>query len=218
MLVAGARNRQYRRRCTSSQHELVHHVVCHLFHGPIGQEPPMRRPPPPHPRGTPRTPGSGRKRGTQNRRTVEMRQLISSLCHDTDYQKRLREDFRRRRVHPAVETLIWSPVIGKPTERVQLSADVTMSQKLDRNANCFASSRSNSSRYSRRNRRRSSTGRWRWCGRTTRRFTWRPRVARLSRTAAPRTRAGRSTRYRRRLLGKRGVAGPSVGAGGCDRG
>ena len=60
-----------------------------------------------------------------------MRELTTSLCHVVDYQYRLRADFRRRRVHPAVETLVWSHVIGKPTERVQLSADVTMNQKLN---------------------------------------------------------------------------------------
>jgi nucleoside-diphosphate-sugar epimerase len=31
-LVAGARNRQYRPRCTSSRHESVRHVVSHAFH------------------------------------------------------------------------------------------------------------------------------------------------------------------------------------------
>ena len=31
-LVAGARNRQYRPRCTSSRHEPVQHVVSHAFH------------------------------------------------------------------------------------------------------------------------------------------------------------------------------------------
>ena len=59
------------------------------------------------------------------------------LAGDVDYQYRLREDFRRRRVHPAVETLVWSHVIGKPTERVQLSADVTMSQKLEEERELF---------------------------------------------------------------------------------
>jgi hypothetical protein len=43
----------------------------------------MRRPPPPHPRGTPRTVGSGRKKGTPNRKTVELRQLMTSLCDDS---------------------------------------------------------------------------------------------------------------------------------------
>jgi hypothetical protein len=48
----------------------------------------MRRPPPPHRRGQPKAPGSGRRRGTPNRRTVEMRQLMTSLCDDVDYQDR----------------------------------------------------------------------------------------------------------------------------------
>jgi hypothetical protein len=67
----------------------------------------MRRPPPPHPRGTPRTPGSGRRRGSLNRKTIELRVLLGSLCHDIDYQERLRRDFKRRRVHPAIESLAW---------------------------------------------------------------------------------------------------------------
>ena len=98
----------------------------------------MRRPPPPHPRGTPRTAGSGRKKGTPNRRTVQMRELMTSLCHDVDYQYRLRADFRRRRVHPTIESLAWAHTIGKPAERVQLSADVTMNQKLDEERELFA--------------------------------------------------------------------------------
>ena len=98
----------------------------------------MRRPPPPHPRGAPRTAGSGRKKGTPNRKTVEMRQLMSSLCHDVGYQYKLREDFRRRRVHPAIESLVWAHTVGKPTERVRLSADVTMNQKLDQERELFS--------------------------------------------------------------------------------
>jgi hypothetical protein len=98
----------------------------------------MRRPPPPHPRGTPRTPGSGRRRGSPNRRTVQMRELMTALCDDVEYQYKLREDFKRRRVHPAVETLVWAHVVGKPTERVQLSADVTMNQKLEQERELFS--------------------------------------------------------------------------------
>ena len=97
-----------------------------------------RKPPPPHPRGMPRTPGSGRQRGTPNRKTVELRALMGVLAGDVEYQHRLRADFRRRRVHPAVETLVWSHVIGKPTERVQLSADVTMNRKLEEERELFS--------------------------------------------------------------------------------
>ena len=60
------------------------------------------------------------------------------LAGDVEYKHRLREDFRRRRVHPTVETLVWSHVIGKPTERVQLSADVTMNQKLEEERELFS--------------------------------------------------------------------------------
>jgi hypothetical protein len=66
-----------------------------------------------------------------------LRALMGVLAGDVDYQHRLREDFRRRRVHPAVETLVWSHVIGKPAERVQLSADVTMNQKLEQKRDLF---------------------------------------------------------------------------------
>ena len=91
----------------------------------------MRRPPPPHPRGVPRTPGSGRKKGTANRKTIELRALMGALVGNVDYQHRLRADFQRRRVHPSVETLVWNYAIGRPAERVQLSADVRTNQKLD---------------------------------------------------------------------------------------
>src|SRR5687768_7272752 len=108
-----------------------HHTFdYHPFHRPIGPGATyMRKPPPPHQRGEPRTDGSGRKKGTPNRRTVQMKELMTSLCHDVDYQYRLRADFRRRRVHPAIESLVWAHTVGKPTERVRVSADVTMSQK-----------------------------------------------------------------------------------------
>jgi hypothetical protein len=67
-----------------------------------------------------------------------MRQLMSDLCDNIDYQSKLREDFKRRRVHPSVETLVWSYVIGKPAERVQVSADVTMNQRLEQELELYS--------------------------------------------------------------------------------
>jgi hypothetical protein len=67
-----------------------------------------------------------------------MRELMTSLCHDVDYQYRLRADFRRRRVHPTIEALVWNHVVGKPAERLQLSADVAMNQKLNEERELFA--------------------------------------------------------------------------------
>jgi hypothetical protein len=67
-----------------------------------------------------------------------MRELMSSLCDDVDYQYRLRADFRRRRVHPTIEALVWGHVVGKPVDRVQLAADVTMTQKLKEERELFS--------------------------------------------------------------------------------
>jgi len=89
-----------------------------------------RKPPPPHSKGAPRTPGSGRKKGTPNRRTVELRALITALLNDVDYQHRLRDDFRKRRVHPSTEVRVWEYIVGKPKEKIEVSADVTMNEKL----------------------------------------------------------------------------------------
>jgi len=63
--------------------------------------------PPPHPKGAPRTPGSGRQKGTPNRKTLEVRELMALLVNDVDYQYRFRADFRKRRVHPSTEMMVW---------------------------------------------------------------------------------------------------------------
>ena len=89
-----------------------------------------RTPPPPHPKGAPRTTGSGRKRGTPNRKTIALRALMASLLEDVDYQHRLREDFRKRRVHPSIEALAWAYHLGKPKQQIEMSANVTMNERL----------------------------------------------------------------------------------------
>jgi hypothetical protein len=89
-----------------------------------------RKPPPPHPKGAPRTPGSGRKKGTPNRKTVEMRGLMAALVDDIEYQHKLREDFRHRRIHPSIESLVWAHVVGKPKDRLEVTAEVTLNEKL----------------------------------------------------------------------------------------
>jgi hypothetical protein len=88
-----------------------------------------RKPPPPHPKGAPRTPGSGRK-GTPNRKTIEIRGLMAALVDDIEYQHKLREDFSHRRIHPSIEALVWAYVVGKPKEKLEVIAEVTMNEKL----------------------------------------------------------------------------------------
>ena len=88
-----------------------------------------RRPPPPPPPGS-RVPGSGRRKGTPNRRIAEARQLCSDLVHDLRYQNRLRHDFLRRRVHPSIETMLWHYSLGKPQENIELRGGLTVNQCL----------------------------------------------------------------------------------------
>ena len=59
-----------------------------------------------------------------------MRALMAALVDDVDYQSRLREDFRRRRVHPSTEALVWAYAVGKPKEQIEMSAKVTMNESL----------------------------------------------------------------------------------------
>ena len=98
----------------------------------------MRRPPPPHRRGQPKTPGSGRRRGSLNRKTVELRGLMSELTGDVNYQEKFRRAFVTRRLHPSTEVKVWEYAIGRPAERVELSADLSMNQKLKEDRELFS--------------------------------------------------------------------------------
>ncbi len=90
------------------------------------------------PKGSPKVPGSGRRRGTRNRRTVAAFALASELLNDADYQYRFRRDFTRRRVHPSIETLIWHYVAGKPKESIQMTGSIGFSERLAADRELFA--------------------------------------------------------------------------------
>ena len=98
----------------------------------------MRRLPPPHPAGSPKTPGSGRRKGSLNRRTVELRALMASLAGDLRYQGKLREAFVKRRVHPSTEMRVWEYSIGRPKEQIEMSAKVSMDDRLAAERALFA--------------------------------------------------------------------------------
>ena len=97
------------------------------------------KPLPRWPKGT-RPPNSGRKKGTPNRITVEARTLVSELVTNPNYQHKLRVDFARRKVHPTIESLIWTYHLGKPTQPIAvagaLALDVTT--RLDEERAVFA--------------------------------------------------------------------------------
>ena len=84
------------------------------------------------PKGSPKVPGSGRRRGTRNRRTVAAAALASELLSDVGYQYRLRRDFTRRKIHPSVEQLIWHYVAGKPKESSERQASTSTREPASR--------------------------------------------------------------------------------------
>jgi hypothetical protein len=96
-----------------------------------------RKPPPVWPKGT-RPPDSGRKKGTPNRISVEVKALVAQLMNDVAYQHQLRDDFRRRKVHPTVEALIWSYHLGRPTQPIDITASVDVNARLEEERRIFA--------------------------------------------------------------------------------
>jgi hypothetical protein len=90
----------------------------------------MRQLPPRRPKGSPRVPGSGRRPGSPNRKTIELRQLMGELVGNVDYQARFSRAFRRRALHPATEMKVWEYVVGKPTQAITVSADLTLDARL----------------------------------------------------------------------------------------
>ena len=96
-----------------------------------------RKPPPVWPKGT-RPPNSGRVKGTPNRISIEVRELVAQLMNDAAYQFKLRADFRRRKLHPTIEALIWSYHLGKPKQIVDLTASVNVDARIEEERRAFA--------------------------------------------------------------------------------
>ena len=90
------------------------------------------------PKGSSKVAGSGRRKGTRNRRTVAAAALASELMNDVGYQYRFRRDFTRRRVHPSIETLIWHYVAGKPKESIQMTGSIEFSERLEAERELFS--------------------------------------------------------------------------------
>jgi hypothetical protein len=64
----------------------------------------------------------GRTKDTPNRATVEIRAAATELVDDPIYRAKLLRDFRKRKVTPQVECLMWAYAYGKPIERVAVGA------------------------------------------------------------------------------------------------
>jgi hypothetical protein len=68
-----------------------------------------------------RQPGSGRAKGTPNRISVEIRTFVSKLVNNAHYQAKLRRDFMARKIHPSIESLVWTYHLDKPTQPIAVS-------------------------------------------------------------------------------------------------
>jgi hypothetical protein len=85
-----------------------------------------------------RHPGAGRAKGTPNAVSVDARQLVSELVTDPLYQRRLRDDFRARKLHPTMESIVWAYHLGKPRQDINIDANVTVNARLDEEKRLFA--------------------------------------------------------------------------------
>lgn len=77
-------------------------------------------------------------KGQPNRISVEVRELVRELVNDRDYQHRLRHDFRHRKVHPTIESLIWTYHLGKPRQDITLTGSMTVNARLEEEKRIFA--------------------------------------------------------------------------------
>ena len=69
----------------------------------------------------------GRKAGTPNKATVEIRELARSLLEDPAYQEKLKRRLRSGRAQQ-IEGLLYHYAYGKPVQKVALSGELTLEE------------------------------------------------------------------------------------------
>ena len=79
---------------------------------------------PRRPKGMAKT--GGRKKGTPNRATVELREFFSSVVRDPAYRARLIAKARLGTLPPAIEIALWQYEVGKPTEHIDQQLNVSV--------------------------------------------------------------------------------------------
>jgi hypothetical protein len=68
---------------------------------------------------------------------VELKTLFGQLVNDVNYQTQLRHDFRKRRVHPTIEALVWHHTAGKPTETIALTGQLSVNARIEDERRAF---------------------------------------------------------------------------------
>src|SRR5688500_4026911 len=67
--------------------------------------------------------GRGRPKGARNKVSKEAQDFCRRLTKDPTYRKKLKEDWKRRKVPPAIEQLVWAYGHGKPVEQVNINGE-----------------------------------------------------------------------------------------------
>jgi hypothetical protein len=62
----------------------------------------------------------GRPKGSRNKATLEIREAARQLVSDPIYWRKLRDDLRKRKVHPHVETTLLAYAFGRPVDRIEV--------------------------------------------------------------------------------------------------
>jgi hypothetical protein len=73
----------------------------------------------------------GRKKGTPNKASVEVRQLLSTALHDPVYQQRFVNRLRSGKLSPRLEEMAWAYVLGKPAQAVDVKGKITLEDVLE---------------------------------------------------------------------------------------
>ena len=67
-------------------------------------------------------PRAGRPKGSQNKATLQAKELCASIIHSETYLRKLTERADAGLLPPALESMLWHYVHGKPKETVEHTA------------------------------------------------------------------------------------------------
>ena len=69
----------------------------------------------------------GRRLGSLNKATIEVKAVCAELVDDPEYRRRLGERLRAGKLSPAVECMLWYYAKGKPKDEIQSDQHLTIS-------------------------------------------------------------------------------------------
>jgi hypothetical protein len=76
-----------------------------------------------HPKGASKTPGSGRKKGSRNKRSKPVEDIARGIIEDPVYLTNLKDRALAGTLPPMIEALMFHYLFGKPQEKLEVSGD-----------------------------------------------------------------------------------------------